>query len=123
MLKNIERGEWKKETWYELVFDDGRGDGYSFPCDEDGNVKPLEFQAAIDNLEFCRAHPEMFVRFAEVVPFCNRYREPDRGTCRCGEVVELWDQYFGACQCPKCGQWYNLFGQELLPPEEWEEDW
>ena len=36
--------------------------------------------------------------------------------------VELWDQYYGACQCPECGKWYNLFGQSLLPPDCWEED-
>jgi hypothetical protein len=28
----------------------------------------------------------------------------------------------GACQCENCGQWYNIFGQELIDPEYWE-DW
>ena len=26
----------------------------------------------------------------------------------------------GAFECA-CGQWYNMFGQELNPPEDWEE--
>ena len=39
------------------------------------------------------------------------------------ETVYLYDRYRAACQCPKCGRWYNLFGQELLPPEMWEEDY
>jgi hypothetical protein len=34
----------------------------------------------------------------------------------------LEDQYYAACQCPKCGQWYNIYGQHLRPPEEWIED-
>jgi hypothetical protein len=29
----------------------------------------------------------------------------------------------GANECPHCGQWYNVFGQELLPPDQWEEDY
>lgn len=41
------------------------------------------------------------------------------GECKCGAEVPLMDQYMGACECPGCGQWYNLSGQELLPPEEW----
>lgn len=39
----------------------------------------------------------------------------------CGADVELYDGYMGACQCPKCGQWYNMAGQQLVPPEQWEE--
>ena len=50
------------------------------------------------------------------------YKEPAHGTCICGEEVSLWDQYYGACECPKCGRWYNLFGQELVAPEHWETD-
>ena len=39
-----------------------------------------------------------------------------------GNLLELWDQYYGACRCPKCGKWYNLFGQSLLSPDYWEMD-
>lgn len=38
------------------------------------------------------------------------------------DEYELVNQYQGACPCPKCGQWYNLFGQELINPQYWEEE-
>lgn len=42
-----------------------------------------------------------------------------QGICECGQTIELWDQYLGTCECPHCHRWYNLFGQELNPPETW----
>lgn len=48
--------------------------------------------------------------------------EPAKGICSCGETVYLTNEYYGACECPGCGQWYNMFGQELLPPNKWEEE-
>lgn len=124
MLKDIIRGEWITDRSYELVFDDGHGNGFGFPCDAQGNVDPTKLpDAACENLQYCMAHPEKFVRFNEVIVRKQSWREPDKGTCRhCGQLVELVNEYYGACQCPKCGQWYNLFGQELLPPKEWEMD-
>ena len=99
MLTNIIRGEYVTEVRYELAFDDGYGNGYGFPCDANGVVDGGLTSDALRNLE------------------------EDQGTCRCGETVYLHDQYRAACQCQKCGRWYNLFGQELLPPEMWEEDY
>jgi hypothetical protein len=122
MIKNYVQAEWKTHVEYELCFDDGHNNGYGFPCDANGNVLPLEFEAARKNLAYCKAHPDKFVRAGEVVTYRNRYKEPAHGTCICGQDVELFDQYYGACECPKCGRWYNLFGQELLPPDQWETD-
>ena len=122
MLKNITKPEWKTNYWYELIYDDGCGDGFGFPCDENGNVLPMENPAAYENLKWCRNHPEKFVRAGKVIRLRNRYREPVKGLCSCGQWVELVDEYYGACQCPKCGKWYNLFGQELVSPEYWEQD-
>ena len=122
MLKNYVPAEHKTEIHYDLVFyydDDG---GYAFPCDAAGNVFPLEYEEARKNLEYCLAHPEEFATYNEVRKWKNHYTEPAHGTCTCGTEVSLFDQYYGACQCPKCGQWYNLFGQSLLPPEQWEMD-
>ena len=45
--------------------------------------------------------------------------DPPTGTCNCGHKIELYDRYLGACECPYCGQWWNLFGQELKNPEHW----
>jgi hypothetical protein len=38
------------------------------------------------------------------------------GVCDCGEELPL--QFFTE-ECPKCGTLYNAFGQELLPQDEW----
>ena len=32
--------------------------------------------------------------------------------CGCGATVERWRGQ-GDVDCPKCGQWYNAFGQQL----------
>lgn len=122
MIKNYVPAEHKTEIHFDLVFyydDDG---GYAFPCDAAGNVLPLEYECARKNLEHCLTHPEEFAVYNEVRKWTNRYTEPAHGTCTCGEEVSLWDQYYGACECPKCGRWYNLFGQEMLPPDQWETD-
>lgn len=123
MLRNVTQAEWKTNYWFELVFDDGRNNGFGFPCDASGNILPGLPEAALTNLAYAKAHPEKFERYNEVVRYKNDYREPGRGTCSCGNTVVLENQYLGACQCSKCGKWYNLYGQELLPPECWEDDY
>lgn len=124
MLKNYKQGEWKTVIEYGLVFDDGHGNGFCFPCDREGKLLESKDQnpAAYENYQSCMKHPERFVRFDEIERYEWEYREPGRGTCICGAEVELNDQYYGACQCPECGRWYNLYGQRLLPPEQWEHD-
>lgn len=123
MIQNYVPAECKTETHFDLTFyyseDSG---GFAFPCDAAGNVFPLENKEARKNLEHCIAHPEEFETYNEVRRWINRYTEPAHGACICGTEVELYDQYYGACQCPNCGRWYNLFGQSLLPPEQWERD-
>ena len=121
----ITRSEIKTEVSYEVRFyKDGNG-GYAFPCDEYGNLLKDELhECAIANYEWCMNHKEEFpYSFNKVVRKERNYREPAHGTCKCGEEVYMVNSYMGAVQCPKCGQWYNLFGQELLPPEQWEEDY
>ena len=125
MIKNLIRSHIETQVRYELSFwNNSKGGGYGFPCDENGNLnKETMCEEAIQNYEYCLAHPEEFDVFNKVEKMENSYREPASGTCHCGEKVFLQDEYMGACQCPNCGQWYNLCGQELLPPEEWEEDY
>ena len=122
MLTNIVRGDYVTEINYELTFDDGHGNGFVFPCDAHGNVGANLNPAAVINLNYCRQHPEKFKRAGEVVERRQSYKELDYGTCDFGETVYLVNQYMGACQCPNCGRWYNLFGEVLLPLEAWEED-
>lgn len=119
MLKDIKRGGYVEHTHYMLEFLHDRDWGYSFPCDKDGNVLDLN-EGCAKSLAQCLEHPEAYPwSFNEVRKYTQRMREPDTGTCSCGQHVELVNEYMGAFQCPRCGQWYNMAGQELLPPDKW----
>ena len=122
MIKNYVPSEVKPIVEFHIVFDDGEGTaGYCFACTPSGEIIDLPKEAE-ENYRFCMEHPEQFSRWNEVEKMEREYREPAHGTCICGTEVELYDQYYGACQCPNCGRWYNLFGQSLLPPDQWESD-
>lgn len=56
--------------------------------------------------------------YSEVRVYKWSYEEPAVGLCSCGNHVTLTDQFFGSCECSKCGQWYTLYGQACLNPEE-----
>lgn len=122
MIANYKSGEWKTTEWYELCFDDGRGNGFAFPCDEKGKVNQDIPDAARINYKFCIEHPQRFLRWNKVVKNKHTYRENPTGLCSCGNVIELWNEYYGTCECPYCGKWYNVFGQELKSPDLWEEE-
>lgn len=121
MLINIVRPERKLVVKYGLRFYVDKNGGCEFPCDADGNIDVNNMtEAAIKNYSYCLDHPEKFpYAYNKVATYRYWVKDNPYGTCKCGEVVELWNEYMGACQCPKCGKWYNLFGQELLPPSEW----
>ena len=121
MIKDYVESERKEITYYELVFDDGHNNGLGFPCDENGNLSEDLNPAAKENYEYAMKHPDKYVRFNKVVKYIRHYTEPAKGKCHCGQEMYLTNDYMGACQCPKCGQWYNVWGQELLPPERWED--
>lgn len=120
MLKSYKDAELETEVRYELMFDDGCCNGFGFTCDEHGNTHGLTDDAK-RNLAWCRENTDKFVRPGVVVKFVRQFRNPPSGICECGEEVFLVDEYMGACECPKCKRWYNLFGQELLPPRQWDE--
>ena len=123
MLKNVVRREHKKVVRFSLEFTDGAGCGFSFPCDRNGAVFMDEMtECAKKNLEYCMTHPDEFETWNEVRRDVYTYTEPAHGTCTCGNEVYLYDEYYGACECQKCGRWYNMFGQELLHPSYWETD-
>lgn len=124
MLSNYTPASFQVIEEYELVFDDGHLNGFGFPCDSTGALlEPvLQNTQAVENYHRCLQTPERFVRFNKVIKFTRRYKTNAHGTCSCGNEVELHDALYGACSCDKCGRWYNLFGQELQPPENWELD-
>ena len=128
MLKNIVERQTKIVVTFHLVFerDDVGNSGYIFDCDEQGNpiFDPEYEECQRANYERAlAAGPEEFAcSYNRFIRRHNRVTENAHGTCICGEEVELYDQYRGACQCPKCGRWYNLFGQSLIDPQYWEDD-
>lgn len=121
MIKDYRPSERKEEISYEIVFYSEPGGGFGFPCDEQGNVAIKDLQpAAIKNYEYALAHPEKFpYAYNEIEKRRNTWKEPASGICKCGKRISLTDDYLGACECPHCGQWWNLFGQQLQPVEHW----
>lgn len=127
MIQNYTPSEWRKVTEYRVEFFADSCGGMSYPCDEHGNILRSQMSpTAIRNYEADMQHPEDYpYRFNEVRKYTHSIREPAKGTCKCGERIELVNQHMGACECPKCGRWWNVFGQELNPPETWRlgDDW
>jgi len=122
MIKNYKPSEMKTEITYSINFDRNAHGGATFPCDENGKILDnIDNPYAYENYKYCMDHPEEFVVYNQVRKRTHRYRVPATGTCHCGREIELFNQYCGACEC-ECGQWYNLFGEEILPPSEWQED-
>ena len=99
----------------------GGQSGFSFPCEKDGTLLPMS-DCAEKNYQWCINNASEF----ETYNYISRRRQvtstPAHGHCECGREVYLYNQYLGACEC-ECGRWYNLFGQELNPPQYWEEDY
>lgn len=125
MIRNFQESKVVEQTEYNLLFYADATGGLSFPCDKDGNIT-TKYPAALANYEHAIRHPEAFpYAFREIAKRTHRYREPASGICHCGKRIDLYNQYLGACQCPYCGQWWNLFGQELNDVFTWEkgEDW
>ena len=127
MIKDYKPSEIEERTDYYLLFYFEYGGGLAFPCDKNGKVDVDKLEPpAQRNYANAMAHPEKYpVAWNELETRTHRYRNPASGICHCGERIELYNQYLGACECPNCGQWWNLFGQELNPVETWRngDDW
>ena len=112
MLKNYTPAHMEENRFEEIQYP-----GYSFEL-ENGNPV-LNTEAAKTSWEHCQvAFPDGGRRKV----YRNRYKVPARGICRCGCEVTLYGGYYGTTECDRCGQWYNSCGEEILPPEMWEED-
>lgn len=121
MLKNIVARYPEEIIERTIEFTSSEGYGFSFSADEKGNpIFDNEDQKS--NYEYAINHEEEFdEQFDEFIVRRRIYMNPARGTCRCGTEVVLEDRYMGATSCPTCGQWYNIYGQELVDPEYWED--
>lgn len=121
MLGNIIPRHSETITEYHIEFTDEDGNGLSFNATPDGKIIiDNDNEAANANYAYAMKHPDEYARFNVFTTWKRCYTEPAKGTCKCENTVILVNQYCGACQCDNCGQWYNLFGQELIAPEYWE---
>ena len=114
--------EIKEEVRYTLDFFYDQGFGMSFDCDEHGKLLPTVPEQQRLNYEECMKTPNKFSWcFNKLTSHVVEVKIPATVVCVCGEKIELYNQYMGACQCPneRCGQWWNLFGQKLKPLEHW----
>ena len=111
-----------KRLEYTLKSDPGAG--FSFDCDDNGNIifQPEFEDAQKESYQYVQDNINLYDG-----PFINTYshsyRENAIALCECGEEIELYDEYMGACECPNCNRWHNLFGQTLKAPTEWEYDY
>ena len=111
---------------YHLVYEDRQGNGYSFPCDKQGNIlwEECSYPETVKKSLAVAKAKKWNGKNGEIVTIVSRNRY---GICpRCGHRVYFggsgWAAYMGMTVCD-CGQWYNVFGQALNPPEDWEEDY
>lgn len=57
--------------------------------------------------------------YSEVTKHTWTYVEPAHAICECGQEILL---VHDAQECWNCGRLHNMFGQELLPREQWDPD-
>lgn len=109
-----------REYYIEFKYKDDPDAGFCFPATVHGDPDFSQMcEEMLANYEACLTDKRLTE--GEFVARGWTYMEPALGICRCGREVVLESDYQGAVRC-ECGQWYNLYGQELLPPEMWEED-
>ncbi len=117
MARIVRPSERKEEISYQLVYDHAfSGGSYWFPCDAEGKLLPYPLASFAKNMERIQANPGMFAA-PRVEKNVNRWTEPAVLACDCDREVVLE----GDARC-ECGQWYNVLGQKLRPPEQWGEE-
>jgi len=115
----------KKSGWQEIHYQRREfkhvsgSSGLSFVMKDGEPV--FQCDKAKENYEYALAHPEEY-KDVGVKPHIEKYWENTTILCKCGNELELRNELHGACRCPNCGKWYNMSGQELLPPDEWIEE-
>lgn len=109
-------------TWLEREFSDELHNGFSFPCDKNGNILPSCSEIAKRNFQDCIDGKFNDLIDRGVIENKNAYMSNAIGVCECGNKVELRDEYYGTCQCSNCGEWYNLAGQHVLAPDQYNID-
>ena len=107
--------------YIEFNYKDDPDHGFCFPANRDGTPALDKMcQDGITNYNNCLTDEHL--EGPEFTTRTHSYYDPAIGKCSCGREVVLNADYYGATSC-ECGKWYNLFGQELLDPRYWEEDY
>jgi hypothetical protein len=121
-MKIIQRRERKTAVEYarSFVWENDPGAGFSFPCDEAGNVGEASMNpVALKSYRACltgRIGGRAIVDEG-VVRYESRYTMPAVGLCEeCGSEVVL-DRFTNTCS--KCAADYNMSGQRLAPRSQW----
>ena len=90
----------------EYVWKDDVSSGFSFDCDEKGNI---DCKYALKNIKLAKEKVKKGeLLYYGIIKREYSYYTPAIYECHCGRKVEI----DGDTRC-KCGQWYNGFGQEL----------
>lgn len=89
--------------------------GYSFPCDQFGNVEDPDNE----NYQKCiLGELEVIDMGIERIP--SSYTVPALLRCDCGTEFELYDPF--TSECPNCEALFNGAGQRLRDPKYWGEE-
>lgn len=95
------------------------GAGFSFLCDEHGNILMGDLAPeALDSVLTCFTDERVADRGIEV--YSHSYREGPTVECDCGRHVHCDDSWANGCEC---GREYNSSGQQLAPRSQWGAEW
>lgn len=107
--------------YVEFNYKDDPNSGFRFPADSDGTIA-FDKMTELAKANYRKCLTDNRLTKAKLKANVYNYTDPAVGKCTCGSEVVLTGGYLGANQC-ECGRWYNVFGQELLDPKFWEEDY
>ena len=102
--------------YYERDYYRGSELCHSFPCDVKGNMMFNKMTPqGIESFKRISSNDEYVF---QVGKYKHSWMEPAIGICdNCKREVRLVSDDHGACKC-KCGAWYSLSGQALVPPNQ-----
>ena len=106
---------------YALVYDliGGRGQGYSFPCDVNGDRIVEQDNPGRDE-NYMRVSNDPNYEFMGITTYTNSFYESAQGKCKCGRIVYLDNDYGHGIDC-ECGRIYSMSGSELAPRSQWDD--
>ena len=121
MIEIISERQHHCEVSHQLGFNiPNTGCGYSFECDENGNIDIESLNPdAQENYQRClKGENERGEKIVpgEVRELHSNWIEPACGKCECGTTVEL-EGFTNTCE--GCGEDYDSCGQNLAPREQW----